>query len=757
MGSSKKHREREHRHKHKHRSRSRSLSRSRDTERKRRKEEEKRKRKELENYPDIRIASSSVKQEPKDGAGSSMGVSAGGGDDLSLTIEETNKLRAKLGLKPLEIPDYSTSSQKKKDKPEDEDFHAPPVNLGELKKTEAMKEKLAAIREKRKINQKLGKIKTLGQSESDDDDSARAWVKRNRKVEEEKALADKRAKVLEEMDAEFGIGGLIDEEFKDTEKTYTSKDLDGLKVEHSQERFKEGKTVILTLKDQGILDDGDETLVNYNIIDDEKAAKNVENKKRRPDYQPLDEGNVNEFGMFQQSNVLQKYDEEIEGEKSSRFQLGSGGKYSALKDRQLERIREDLKAQGQSLQSGGLAVTSEYFTAEEMEAASFKKVKKKVRKIRKKPKMLKAEDLLPLGLDGTDHGARNTDRRIREREEDLPQIPGLGDFEAMNVEKPLVDDEEDVLGPDEDLSNVRVEEDEAGLELHLALNKTRKLKQMKDLSVPEQIAKKIRVEKTIEDSEEMEDAQNIILNDTSEFCRSLGDIPTYGLAGNRDEERDELLDFELELMHERKRREAEEEIQSGWAAVEIDDRPVNIQEEEPPVLEEEPALTSGLIGALTVAKKKGYLNPETKKNAVANKNTDLAAQNYSIEDKRYDDLDEKFRKRDRWGGGGMVSDFKEKDSYRPDVKLEYVDESGRNLSAKEAFKQLSYRFHGKGSGKKKTEKMMNKLREEQLMKQMSSTDTPLGTVAMLQEKQRQEKMPYLVLSGGGKTMTSLTK
>jgi predicted ATPase len=30
-------------------------------------------------------------------------------------------------------------------------------------------------------------------------------------------------------------------------------------------------------------------------------------------------------------------------------------------------------------------------------------------------------------------------------------------------------------------------------------------------------------------------------------------------------------------MHERKRREAEEEIQSGWAAVEIDDRPVNIQ------------------------------------------------------------------------------------------------------------------------------------------------------------------------------------
>ena len=34
----------------------------------------------------------------------------------------------------------------------------------------------------------------------------------------------------------------------------------------------------------------------------------------------------------------------------------------------------------------------------------------------------------------------------------------------------------------------------------------------------------------------------IVLNSTSEFCRSLGEIPTYGQAGNRaEEEKDELL------------------------------------------------------------------------------------------------------------------------------------------------------------------------------------------------------------------------
>lgn len=47
----------------------------------------------------------------------------------------------------------------------------------------------------------------------------------------------------------------------------------------------------------------------------------------------------------------------------------------------------------------------------------------------------------------------------------------------------------------------------------------------------------------------------------------------------------------------------------------------------------------------------------------------------------------------------------------------------------------------------------------QLMKKMSSTDTPLGTLTMLQHKQAETHSPYIVLSGG-KTLqgsTSITK
>lgn len=40
------------------------------------------------------------------------------------------------------------------------------------------------------------------------------------------------------------------------------------------------------------------------------------------------------------------------------------------------------------------------------------------------------------------------------------------------------------------------------------------------------------------------------------------------------------------------------------------------------------------------------------------------------------------------------------------------------------------------------------------MKKMSSTDTPLGTLNMLQSKQKQTQSPYIVLSGNKSTNQS---
>ena len=67
-------------------------------------------------------------------------------------------------------------------------------------------------------------------------------------------------------------------------------------------------------------------------------------------------------------------------------------------------------------------------------------------------------------------------------------------------------------------------------------------------------------------------------------------------------------------------------------------------------------------------------------------------------------------RRERYNG--PVSEFREKHDYKPDIKLDYVDEKGRVLDQKEAFRYLSHKFHGKGPSKNKIDKRMKKKDQE---------------------------------------------
>ena len=168
-----------------------------------------------------------------------------------------------------------------------------------------------------------------------------------------------------------------------------------------------------------------------------------------------------------------------------------------------------------------------------------------------------------------------------------------------------------------------------------------------------------------------------------------------------------------------------------------------------PILDDEPQIDRGLASALALAVNKGYLEEKkSMQNARfrPSQKDEISALNYTIEEKSFYDIDDKYlRNRDRYSGG-PTSEFREKDGYKPDVKLDYVDEKGHRMNEKEAFRYLSHRFHGKGPGKKKTEKRMNKIKELESVHKMSSVDTPLNTVAKLAEKQKKLQQPYVVLS-----------
>jgi len=94
------------------------------------------------------------------------------------------------------------------------------------------------------------------------------------------------------------------------------------------------------------------------------------------------------------------------------------------------------------------------------------------------------------------------------------------------------------------------------------------------------------------------------------------------------------------------------------------------------------------------------------------------------------------------GGAGKESDA------RRDVKLQYVDEFGRELTPKEAFRQLCYKFHGRGPSKNTREKRLKKyLNELRLKSKSKSGDTPLSAVAALKKETKKNASPFVVLSG----------
>uniref|UniRef100_A0A2K6N0F2 Spliceosome associated factor 1, recruiter of U4/U6.U5 tri-snRNP n=2 Tax=Rhinopithecus TaxID=542827 RepID=A0A2K6N0F2_RHIBE len=691
-------------------------------------------------------------------------------DDGYEAGEEAGKLRAKLGLKPLEV-----NAIKKEAGTKEEPVTADVINPMALRQREELREKLAAAKEKRLLNQKLGKIKTLGEDDPWLDDTA-AWIERSRQLQKEKDLAEKRAKLLEEMDQEFGVSTLVEEEFgQRRQDLYSARDLQGLTVEHAIDSFREGETMILTLKDKGVLQEEEDVLVNVNLVDKERAEKNVELRKKKPDYLPYAEDeSVDDLAQQKPRSILSKYDEELEGERPHSFHLEQGGMADGLRERELEEIRAKLRLQAQSLSTVGPRLASEYLTPEEMVA--FRRTKRRVRKIRKKEKevVVRADDLLPLG-DQTQDGDFGSRWRaglgwpgvseVEEEKESVPQPLPSDDTRVENMD--ISDEGEGAPGwrrwSEQPGSPQVLEEDEAELELQKQLEKGRRLRQLQQLQqlrdsgekVVEIVKKLESRQRGWEEDEDPERKGTIVFNATSEFCRTLGEIPTYGLAGNR-EEQEELMDFERD--EERSANggsESDGEENIGWSTVNLDEekQQQDFSASSTTILDEEPIVNRGLAAALLLCQNKGLLETTVQKVArVKAPNKSLPSAVYCIEDKMA--IDDKYSRREEYRG--FTQDFKEKDGYKPDVKIEYVDETGRKLTPKEAFRQLSHRFHGKGSGKMKTERRMKKLDEEALLKKMSSSDTPLGTVALLQEKQKAQKTPYIVLSGSGKSMNANT-
>ncbi|XP_053908440.1 U4/U6.U5 tri-snRNP-associated protein 1 [Cuculus canorus] len=596
-------------------------------------------------------------------------------------------------------------------------------------------------------------------------------------------LFSPQAKLLEEMDQEFGVSSLVEEDFlRRKRELYSARDLQGLTVEHDLEAFKEGETLVLTLKDKGVLEEREDVLENAGLAAAERAREALELRKKKPNYDPYD---LEEAPAPAQAALrrdpLPQYSE---APARPSFRLGAGGALPA--DLGVPPGPAPSGPAPHSLQLPPLRPAHDYLTPQEMREG-FRRCRRRVRRLRRKEKALKADELLPGAPPDPyrDFGSRTRGRGRRKEEEEEEAEEEVEKGEEVEKEEeekgkggkeeggegqektppeppenrdPQVESSSDEEVPPD--SPAPLEEDEAERELQLQLERGRRLRQLQQLrqNATEKVLERIRgagggggAAPPPTDPR----GGNIVFNATSEFCRTLGEIPTYGLAGNR-EEQEELLALE------RAGRpsppgppDSEGDENVGWSSVNLAEERQHpeFSASSTTILDEEPIVNRGLAAALLLCQNKGLLETTVQKvPRVKAPNKSLPSAVYCIEDKMA--IDDKYSRREEYRG--FTQDFKEKEGYRPDVKIEYVDETGRKLTPKEAFRQLSHRFHGKGSGKMKTERRMKKLDEEALLKRMSSSDTPLGTVALLTEKQKAQKTPYIVLSGSGKSMNANT-
>ena len=140
---------------------------------------------------------------------------------------------------------------------------------------------------------------------------------------------------------------------------------------------------------------------------------------------------------------------------------------------------------------------------------------------------------------------------------------------------------------------------------------------------------------------------NIILNETSEFCRHLGAWRANEVTGMGESVSKDILEFESSL----KGRPGPEASRGRWEEVNNDFSDSDSEEElkkkkkkEAPatsastntILDEEPNLARGMAGAIKLASTKGYFD-STEKEKKGTNLAHLMAKNYTIDDKIKDD------------------------------------------------------------------------------------------------------------------------
>ena len=649
------------------------------------------------------------------------------------SIEDVNRVRASLGLPLLPVPgggphfksskDAGTSSEDEEQGSTLESRQAQGYDNWKKLQSEAdakalREANLEKIKRARDTAKKYSKLegKGLGDADSAGDLDTKTWLLQQKK--RRKKLEKERFAKLEKELAE-----------RENAPEYTAEDLAGVKVAHGLEDFEGGEEQVLTLKDTTIdqnEDEGDE-LENLDLKEREALNDRLSLKKKKPVYDPHAE---DEEGG---SEILKHYDETIDGKKRKRFTLDGQGASLEQREAMKQAVREKLKAKAVSLDILKEDVPASDY-AEVLEAKIKKPKKKKAKTTRQKA--ADEDDTFPLE---TSNGAQ-----------------AIGD--TMDVDSGRGQPQRATPKPTETSSFV---DDDDDLQASLAIQRRAALKKRKGTK-PEDIARQLREEAATPGAEEEAKPEEVgmVIDETTEFVANLqrsreeekaraqsarprGETPLKKESSPDDEEEDVDMDRSYNDIEDGEDLEARIERETSTPAT-------------PGMtgtgLEEEATLNNGLGATLSMLSQRGLIkqNTEQDMNALHRQRdrflTEKQKREAAVEAKarqqrerdrntgKLDRMSQREREeyarqenkiRDQMESRQMTDVFNRE--YKPDVQLKYVDEYGRSMNQKEAFKHLSHQFHGKGSGKQKTEKHLKKIEDEKKREAQSALDSSQAT------------------------------
>lgn len=643
----------------------------------------------------------------------------------AISIEEANKIRVAMGMKPLPVPGAPANEgpvfKESKSGSDSEDEPASTLETRQAaasenwqklqREAEAKAKRQAqkeAIKKARDAATRFAKLEGKGLGDEDDvgDLDTKTWLlqqkKRQKKIEKARRLEQE----------------LLEQEAQ-ARADYTSADLAGVKVAHELNQFNEelGEQV-LTLKDTAVDDEeAEDELENADIKTAEKLEQRLESKKRKRAYDPMEDPNG-------EKSILAQYDEEIDGKKTKRFTLDGQG-------RTKEEV--DMSAQMSSAKPKGITLSLDILKDETPISDYAEPAEIKIRKPKKKK-------------------PKSSRKRLDEDDDIFPTANGTlnGDMD--------VDGPEAKAGKPKKTFDENLDDDD--LQSRLAASRREALKKRKRIR-PEDIAKQIKEEASatpdVTESIEAAEETGLVLDETTEFIANLQrpedreETPrarskSRGLdsAGRRSASVDSEGDVPMGQAYTEEG--AEEALRSHA------ERSASVPEITNTGLDDEATLNEGLAGTLKMLSQRGLV----KKADTGDLNSYYRERQHFLADKQRAEAEAERRareQRERDRKSGRLENMSARDreeqarfnnqqrdqaesrkmadifnkEYRPNVELKYVDEFGRRMTQKEAFKHLSHQFHGKGSGKQKTEKRLKKIDDEKKREAMSSLDSSQHT------------------------------